>query len=141
MFLGKYLKYIIIGLVFIFGLKLGSSYEVKKFQEQLIIEKQAHIEELNALGKRKDETINLLIQNTDSISSVKSSIDKRINSLQFHINAGNKELLQTTRRINAESVVTCRKLLSESAGLLGEGVSLLQETNRRLDATIQLHNR
>jgi hypothetical protein len=126
-------------LAFILGLALGESLEKKRNQEILIEEQRTHLTELKTLQERKDATINLLLKDMATADVVQSAIDKRVNRLQYNINAGNKAIMQHTDRAYAESVIQCRNLLSEGAELHGEGVKILRDTNRRLEAIIDLH--
>lgn len=135
----QYVKSLMVILAFILGLALGESLEEKRNQEILLEEQRAHLTELKTLQERKDATINLLLKDMATADAVQSAIDKRVNRLQYNINAGNKAILQHTDRAYAESVIQCRNLLSEGAELHGEGVKILRDTNRRLEAIIDLH--
>jgi hypothetical protein len=126
-------------LAFILGLALGESIEEKRNQEILLEEQRTHLTELKTLQERKDATINLLLKDMATADAVQSAIDKRVNSLQYNINAGNKAIMQHTDRAYAESIIQCRNLLSEGAELHGEGVKILRDTNRRLEAIINIH--
>jgi hypothetical protein len=126
-------------LAFILGLALGESIEEKRNQEILLEEQRTHLTELKTLQERKDATINLLLKDMATTDAVQSAIDKRVNRLQYNINAGNKAIMQHTDRAYAESVIQCRNLLSEGAELHGEGVKILRDTNRRLEAIINIH--
>jgi hypothetical protein len=126
-------------LAFILGLALGESIEEKRNQEILLEEQRTHLTELKTLQERKDATINLLLKDMATTDAVQSAIDKRVNRLQYNINAGNKAIMQHTDRAYAESIIQCRNLLSEGAELHGEGVKILRDTNRRLEAIIDLH--
>lgn len=135
----QYVKSLMVILAFILGLALGESLEEKRNQEILLEEQRTHLTELKTLQERKDATINLLLKDMATADAVQSAIDKRINRLQYNINSGNKAIMQHTDRAYAESVITCRQLLSEGAELHGEGVKILRDTNRRLEAIIDLH--
>jgi hypothetical protein len=135
----QYVKSLMVILAFILGLALGESIEEKRNQEILLEEQRAHLTELKTLQERKDATINLLLKDMATTDAVQSAIDKRVNRLQYNINAGNKAIMQHTDRAYAESVVQCRNLLSEGAELHGEGVKILRDTNRRLEAIINIH--
>lgn len=135
----QYVKSLMVILAFILGLALGESIEEKRNQEILLEEQQTHLTELKSLQERKDATINLLLKDMATADAVQSAIDKRVNRLQYNINAGNKAIMQHTDRAYAESVIQCRNLLSEGAELHGEGVKILRDTNRRLEAIISLH--
>lgn len=135
----QYVKSLMVILAFILGLALGESIEEKRNQEILLEEQRTHLTELKTLQERKDATINLLLKDMATADVVQSAIDKRINRLQYNINAGNKAIMQHTDRAYAESVIQCRNLLSEGAELHGEGVKILRDTNRRLEAIIDLH--
>lgn len=135
----KYAKYLMVVLAFIIGLSLGSSYEDRKHKELLVDLQKSYIADLNRVTKGKDATINLLLKDMATTDAVQSAIDKRIGRLQYNISAGNKAIMQHTDRAYAESVISCRELLSEGAELHGEGVKILRDTNRRLDAIIKLH--
>lgn len=135
----QYVKSLMVILAFILGLALGESIEEKRNQEILIEEQRTHLTELKTLQERKDATINLLLKDMATADAVQSAIDKRVNRLQYNINAGNKAIMQHTDRAYAESVIQCRNLLSEGAELHGEGVKILRDTNRRLEAIIDLH--
>lgn len=135
----RYVKAIIIGVAFFVGLYLGSSYEENKYREILVSTQQEYIAKLDEVTKGKDATINLLLKDMATTDAVQSALDKRINRLQYSINSGNKAIMQHTDRVTAESVITCRQLLSEGAELHGEGVKILRDTNRRLEAIINLH--
>lgn len=135
----RYVKAVIIGVVFFVGLYLGSSYEENKYREILVSTQQEYIAKLDEVTKGKDATINLLLKDMATTDAVQSALDKRINRLQYNINSGNKALMQHTDRVTAESVIACRQLLSEGAELHGEGVKVLRDTNRRLEAIINLH--
>lgn len=135
----QYVKSLMVILAFILGLALGESLEEKRNQEILLEEQRTHLTELKTLQERKDATINLLLKDMATTDAVQSAIDKRINRLQYNINSGNKAIMQHTDRVTAESVVTCRQLLSEGAELHGEGVKILRDTNRRLEAIINIH--
>lgn len=135
----QYVKSLMVILAFILGLALGESIEEKRNQEILIEEQRTHLTELKTLQERKDATINLLLKDMATTDAVQSAIDKRVNRLQYNINAGNKAIMQHTDRAYAESVIQCRNLLSEGAELHGEGVKILRDTNRRLEAIIDLH--
>lgn len=135
----RYVKAIIIGVAFFVGLYLGSSYEENKYREILVSTQQEYIAKLDEVTKGKDATINLLLKDMATTDAVQSALDKRINRLQYNINSGNKAIMQHTDRVTAESVITCRQLLSEGAELHGEGVKVLRDTNRRLEAIINLH--
>lgn len=135
----QYVKSLMVILAFILGLALGESLEEKRNQEILLEEQRTHLTELKTLQERKDATINLLLKDMATADVVQSAIDKRVNRLQYNINAGNKALMQHTDRAYAESVIQCRNLLSEGAELHGEGVKILRDTNRRLEAIIDLH--
>lgn len=135
----RYVKAIIIGVAFFVGLYLGSSYEENKYREILVSTQQEYIAKLDEVTKGKDATINLLLKDMATTDAVQSALDKRINRLQYNINSGNKAIMQHTDRVTAESVVQCRQLLSEGAELHGEGVKILRDTNRRLEAIISLH--
>jgi hypothetical protein len=126
-------------LAFILGLALGESLEEKRNQEILLEEQRTHLTELKTLQERKDATINLLLKDMATADAVQSAIDKRVNRLQYNINAGNKAIMQHTDRAYAESIIQCRNLLSEGAELHGEGVKILRDTNRRLEAIINIH--
>lgn len=135
----QYVKSLMVILAFILGLALGESIEEKRNQEILLEEQRTHLTELKTLQERKDATINLLLKDMATADAVQSAIDKRVNRLQYNINAGNKAIMQHTDRAYAESVIQCRNLLSEGAELHGEGVKILRDTNRRLEAIIGLH--
>ncbi len=135
----QYVKSLMVILAFILGLALGESIEEKRNQEILIEEQRTHLTELKTLQERKDATINLLLKDMATADAVQSAIDKRVNRLQYNINAGNKAIMQHTDRAYAESVIQCRNLLSEGAELHGEGVKILRDTNRRLEAIINIH--
>ena len=135
----RYLKAILIGMAFFVGLYIGSSYEENKYKEILVSTQQEYIAKLDEVTKGKDATINLLLKDMATTDAVQSALDKRINRLQYNINSGNKAIMQHTDRVTAESVVQCRQLLSEGAELHGEGVKVLRDTNRRLEAIINLH--
>ena len=135
----RYLKAIIIGMAFFVGLYMGSSYEETKYKEIIVSTQQEYIAKLDEVIKGKDATINLLLKDMATTDAVQSALDKRINRLQYNINSGNKAIMQHTDRVTAESVVQCRQLLSEGAELHGEGVKVLRDTNRRLEAIINLH--
>lgn len=136
----QYVKSLMVILAFILGLALGESIEEKRNQEILLEEQRTHLTELKTLQERKDATINLLLKDMATADAVQSAIDKRVNSLQYNINAGNKAIMQHTDRAYAESIIQCRNLLSEGAELHGEGVKILRDTNRRLEAIINIHN-
>lgn len=135
----QYVKSLMVILAFILGLALGESLEEKRNQEVLLEEQRTHLTELKTLQERKDATINLLLKDMATADVVQSAIDKRVNRLQYNINAGNKAIMQHTDRAYAESIIQCRNLLSEGAELHGEGVKILRDTNRRLEAIIDLH--
>lgn len=135
----RYVKAIIIGVAFFVGLYLGSSYEENKYREILVTTQQEYIAKLDEVTKGKDATINLLLKDMATTDALQSALDKRISRLQYNINSGNKAIMQHTDRVTAESVVRCRQLLSEGAELHGEGVKILRDTNRRLEAIINLH--
>lgn len=135
----QYVKSLMVILAFILGLALGESLEEKKNQEILLEEQRTHLTELKTLQERKDATINLLLKDMATTDAVQSAIDKRVNRLQYNINAGNKAIMQHTDRAYAESIIQCRNLLSEGAELHGEGVKILRDTNRRLEAIINIH--
>lgn len=135
----QYVKSLMVILAFILGLALGESIEEKRNQEILLEEQRTHLTELKYLQERKDATINLLLKDMATADVVQSAIDKRVNRLQYNINAGNKAIMQHTDRAYAESIIQCRNLLSEGAELHGEGVKILRDTNRRLEAIIDLH--
>lgn len=135
----RYIKAFIIGVAFFGGLYLGSSYEENKYREILVSTQQEYIAKLDEVTKGKDATINLLLKDMAIADAVQSALDKRINRLQYNITSGNKAIMQHTDRVTAESVITCRQLLSEGAELHGEGVKILRDTNRRLEAIINLH--
>lgn len=135
----QYVKSLMVILAFILGLALGESLEEKRNQEILLDEQRTHLTELKTLQERKDATINLLLKDMATADVVQSAIDKRVNRLQYNINAGNKAIMQHTDRAYAESIIQCRNLLSEGAELHGEGVKILRDTNRRLEAIIDLH--
>lgn len=136
----RYVKAIIIGVAFFVGLYLGSSYKENKYREILISTQKEYIAKIDEVTKGKDATINLLLKDMATTDAVQSALDKRISRLQYNINSGNKAIMQHTDRVTAESVVVCRQLLSEGAELHGEGVKILRDTNRRLEAIINLHN-
>ena len=135
----RYVKAVIIGVAFFVGLYLGSSYEENKYREILVSTQKEYIAKLDEVTKGKDATINLLLKDMATTDAVQSALDKRISRLQYNINSGNKAIMQHTDRVTAESVVQCRQLLSEGAELHGEGVKVLRDTNRRLEAIINLH--
>ena len=135
----RYVKAILIGVAFFVGLYIGSSYEENKYREILVSTQQEYIAKLDEVTKGKDATINLLLKDMATTDAVQSALDKRISRLQYNINSGNKAIMQHTDRVTAESVVQCRQLLSEGAELHGEGVKVLRDTNRRLEAIINLH--
>ena len=135
----QYVKSLMVILAFILGLALGESIEEKRNQEILLEEQRTHLTELKTLQERKDATINLLLKDMATTDAVQSAIDKRVNRLQYNINAGNKAIMQHTDRAYAESIIQCRNLLSEGAELHGEGVKILRDTNKRLEAIINLH--
>lgn len=135
----RYVKAVIIGVAFFVGLYLGSSYEENKYREILVTTQQEYIAKLDEVTKGKDATINLLLKDMATTDALQSALDKRISRLQYNINSGNKAIMQHTDRVTAESVITCRQLLSEGAELHGEGVKVLRDTNRRLEAIINLH--
>lgn len=135
----RYVKAVIIGVAFFVGLYLGSSYEENKYREILVSTQQEYIAKIDEVTKGKDATINLLLKDMATTDALQSALDKRISRLQYNINSGNKAIMQHTDRVTAESVVQCRQLLSEGAELHGEGVKVLRDTNRRLEAIINLH--
>lgn len=135
----QYVKSLMVILAFILGLALGESLEEKRNQEIFLEEQRTHLTELKTLQERKDATINLLLKDMATTDAVQSAIDKRVNRLQYNINAGNKAIMQHTDRAYAESIIQCRNLLSEGAELHGEGVKILRDTNRRLEAIINIH--
>ena len=135
----QYVKSLMVILAFILGLALGESIEEKRNQEILLEEQRTHLTELKTLQERKDATINLLLKDMATTDAVQSAIDKRVNRLQYNINAGNKAIMQHTDRAYAESIIQCRNLLSDGAELHGEGVKILRDTNRRLEAIINIH--
>ena len=116
----QYVKSLMVILAFILGLALGESIEEKRNQEILREEQRTHLTELKSLQERKDATINLLLKDMATADAVQSAIDKRVNRLQYNINAGNKAIMQHTDRAYAESVIQCRNLLSEGAELHGK---------------------
>lgn len=136
----QYVKSLMVILAFFIGLAIGESIEEKRNQEILLEEQQTHLTELKTLQERKDATINLLLKDMATADVVQSAIDKRVNRLQYNINAGNKAIMQHTDRAYAESIIQCRNLLSEGAELHREGVKILRDTNRRLEAIINIHN-
>lgn len=136
----QYVKSLMVILAFLIGLAIGESIEEKRNQEILLEEQRTHLTELKTLQERKDATINLLLKDMATADAVQSAIDKRVNRLQYNINAGNKAIMQHTDRAYAESIIQCRNLLSEGAELHGEGVKILRDTNRRLEAIINIHN-
>lgn len=135
----QYVKSLMVILAFLIGLAIGESIEEKRNQEILLEEQRTHLTELKTLQERKDATINLLLKDMATADAVRSAIDKRVNRLQYNINAGNKAIMQHTDRAYAESIIQCRNLLSEGAELHGEGVKILRDTNRRLEAIINIH--
>lgn len=135
----RYVKAIIIGVAFFVGLYLGSSYEENKYREILVSTQKEYIAKIDEVTKGKDATINLLLKDMATTDAVQSALDKRISRLQYNINSGNKAIMQHTDRVTSESVVVCGQLLSEGAELHGEGVKILRDTNRRLEAIINLH--
>lgn len=135
----QYVKSLMVILAFLIGLAIGESIEEKRNQEILLEEQRTHLTELKTLQERKDATINLLLKDMATADVVQSAIDKRVNRLQYNINAGNKAIMQHTDRAYAESIIQCRNLLSEGAELHGEGVKILRDTNRRLEAIINIH--
>ena len=135
----RYIKALLIGVAFFVGLYLGSSYEENKYREILVSTQKEYIAKLDEVTKGKDATINLLLKDMATTDAMQSALDKRISRLQYSINSGNKAIMQHTDRVTAESVITCRQLLSEGAELHGEGVKILRDTNRRLEAIINLH--
>lgn len=135
----NFLKYAMVGVAFLLGLSLGSSYETYRNREILVKTQQEYIAKIDKITKQKDETINLLLKDVATSDAVQSALDNRINRLQYSIDAGNKKILRDTKRITKESVIECRKLLSEGSELHGEGLKILRDTNRRLDALINLH--
>lgn len=135
----QYVKSLMVILAFLIGLAIGESIEEKRNQEILLEEQRTHLTELKTLQERKDATINLLLKDMATADAVQSAIDKRVNRLQCNINAGNKAIMQHTDRAYAESIIQCRNLLSEGAELHGEGVKILRDTNRRLEAIINIH--
>lgn len=135
----NFLKYAMVGVAFLLGLSLGSSYETYRNREILVKTQQEYIANIDKITKQKDETINLLLKDVATSDAVQSALDNRINRLQYSIDAGNKKILRDTKRITKESVIECRKLLSEGSELHGEGLKILRDTNRRLDALINLH--
>lgn len=135
----QYVKSLMVILAFLIGLAIGESIEEKRNQEILLEEQRTHLTELKTLQERKDATINLLLKDMATADAVQSAIDKRVNRLQYNINAGNKAIMQHTDRAYAESIIQCRNLLSEGAELHGEGVKILRDTNKRLEAIINLH--
>lgn len=135
----RYVKAVLIGVAFFVGLYLGSSYEENKYREILVSTQKEYIAKLDEVTKGKDATINLLLKDMATTDALQSALDKRISRLQYNINSGNKAIMQHTDRVTAESVITCRQLLSEGAELHGEGVKILRDTNRRLEAIINLH--
>lgn len=135
----RYVKTIIIGVAFFVGLYLGSSYEENKYREILVSTQKEYIAKIDEVTKGKDATINLLLKDMATTDAVQSALDKRISRLQYNINSGNKAIMQHTDRVTAESVVVCRQLLSEGAELHREGVKILRDANRRLEAIINLH--
>lgn len=135
----QYVKSLMVILAFLIGLALGESIEEKRNQEILLEEQRTHLTELKTLQERKDATINLLLKDMATAYVVQSAIDKRVNRLQYNIDAGNKAIMQHTDRAYAESIIQCRNLLSEGAELHGEGVKILRDTNRRLEAIINIH--
>lgn len=135
----QYVKSLMVIFAFLIGLAIGESIEEKRNQEILLEEQRTHLTELKTLQERKDATINLLLKDMATADAVQSAIDKRVNRLQYNINAGNKAIMQHTDRAYAESIIQCRNLLSEGAELHGEGVKILRDTNRRLEAIINIH--
>lgn len=135
----NFLKYAMVGVAFLLGLSLGSSYETYRNREILVKTQQEYIAKIDKITKQKDETINLLLKDVATSDAVQSALDNRINRLQYSIDAGNKKILRDTKRITKESVIECRKLLAEGSELHGEGLKILRDTNRRLDALINLH--
>ena len=136
---GHYIKFVLIGAAFFGGLLLGSSYEENKYREILVSTQKEYIAKLDEVTKGKDATINLLLKDMATTDAMQSALDKRISRLQYNINSGNKAIMQHTDRVTAESITACRQLLSEGAELHGEGVKILRDTNRRLEAIINLH--
>lgn len=136
---GQYVKFVLVGAAFFGGLLLGSSYEENKYREILVSTQKEYIAKIDEVTKGKDATINLLLKDMATTDALQSALDKRINRLQYNINSGNKAIMQHTGRVTAESVTACRQLLSEGAELHGEGVKILRDTNRRLEAIINLH--
>ena len=135
----NFLKYAMVGVAFLLGLSLGSSYETNRYREILVKTQQEYIAKIDEVTKKKDETISLLLKDIATADVVQSAIDKRINRLQYNIDAGNEKILRDTKRITKESIIECRSLLSEGAELHGEGLKILRDTNRRLEAVINLH--
>lgn len=135
----NFLKHAMVGVAFFLGLSLGSSYETNRYREILVKTQQEYIAKIDEVTKKKDETISLLLKDIATADAVQSAIDKRINSLQYNIDAGNKKILRDTKRIAKEPIIECRNLLAEGAELHGEGLKILRDTNRRLDALINLH--
>ena len=137
----RFIKYAMVGVAFLLGLTLGSSYEENRQRQTIMSMQQEHIAKIEEVTRQKDATINLLLKDIATSDAVQSAIDKRVSRLQYNIEAGNKAIMQHTDRAYAESIITCRQLLSEGADLHGEGVKVLRDTNRRLDAIIKLHNK
>lgn len=135
----NFLKYAMVGVAFLLGLSLGSSYETDRYREILVKTQQEYISNIDKVTKQKDETISLLLKDVATADAVQSAIDKRISRLQYNINSGNKAIMQHTDRVASESITACRQLLSEGAEIHGEGVKILRDTNRRLEAIINLH--
>lgn len=136
---GHYVKFVLIGAAFFGGLLLGSSYEENKYREILVSTQKEYIAKIDEVTKGKDATISLLLKDMATTDALQSALDKRINRLQYNINSGNKAIMQHADRASAESITACRQLLSEGAELHGEGVKILRDTNRRLEAIINLH--
>ena len=110
--------------LFSLGLAAGSSFEEARYEK-------AQHEALVALEAKKDATINLLLQR--SVSS--ADINNAVNKLQHNLSA---DVLRTNR-VNADTISTCQRLLSESAGLHQESLEILRDLNNRLEAFIVIH--
>lgn len=139
MIITRFLKYVMVGGVFILGLTLGSSYTENKHRENLMKTQQEYIAKIDEVTKKKDATINLLLKDVATTDSIQSLLNKRIDKLQYNIDSGNKAILRDTKRITKETIIECRRLLSEGAELHREGTKILRDTNRRLEAIINLH--
>lgn len=107
---------------FLFGFYVNGLRWETKFNDYRLQTSQNYAEALKQEVAKKDATINLLLSQGQKLKADSSSLAHTVGRLQQSLRVSNSKLEQNSG--SNRKLVECQKLLSESTGLLREGVDL-----------------